>query len=325
MNALWDHFNRDFQNTLIQIPEGKDLFIELKRVVDYAFEGLQHGHSEAWVRIIDALPSFPDAKWSTPNGVLTVGAQCAATAQIETALRGLHPWRKGPFHLHGVFIDTEWRSDLKWSRVSRHLPSLEGKRILDIGCGNGYYLWRMIDQGASFALGIDPYWLYWVQSQVLSSFLNMRGRGIVCPIAFQSFPQIPDAFDLIFSMGVIYHLRDVSEHFEKIKFLLKTGGTLVVETLVMESGDLWLNGKERYAKMRNIWTIPTVSTVQQWLSDQGFRDVRCVDCTPTLLSEQRATPWMEFESLKDFLNPLDPSLTVEGYPAPMRAVFLAEK
>ncbi|MEW8068099.1 MAG: DUF1698 domain-containing protein, partial [Candidatus Thiodiazotropha endolucinida] len=45
----------------------------------------------------------------------------------------------------------------------------------------------------------------------------------------------------------------------------------------------------------------------------------------TTIEEQRATEWMRFESLADYLDPADRSLTIEGYPAPRRAVFVARQ
>ncbi|MCK5863518.1 MAG: DUF1698 domain-containing protein, partial [Marinobacter adhaerens] len=50
-----------------------------------------------------------------------------------------------------------------------------------------------------------------------------------------------------------------------------------------------------------------------------------VDVTPTTTDEQRSTDWMRFNSLQDFLDPNDPSKTVEGYPGPLRATVIAEK
>jgi tRNA (mo5U34)-methyltransferase len=49
-----------------------------------------------------------------------------------------------------------------------------------------------------------------------------------------------------------------------------------------------------------------------------------VDISTTSIEEQRSTDWMTFESLEDFLDPNDHSKTIEGHPAPTRAVFLAE-
>ena len=68
---------------------------------------------------------------------------------LHRHLHALQPWRKGPFSLFGVQIDTEWRSDWKWNRVAPHLSPLAGRRVLDVGCGNGYYGWRMCAAGAA--------------------------------------------------------------------------------------------------------------------------------------------------------------------------------
>jgi tRNA (mo5U34)-methyltransferase len=77
--------------------------------------------------------------------------------------------------------------------------------------------------------------------------------------------------------------------------------------------------------MRNVWFIPSVATLTDWLNDMKFKNIRCVDVTRTTGEEQRVTSWMEFESLADFLDPDDDSRTVEGYPAPKRAIFIMNK
>ena len=50
-----------------------------------------------------------------------------------------------------------------------------------------------------------------------------------------------------------------------------------------------------------------------------------MDIDITSVEEQRATDWMTYQSLKDFLDPNDPTKTIEGYPAPMRATLIATK
>jgi len=47
-----------------------------------------------------------------------------------------------------------------------------------------------------------------------------------------------------------------------------------------------------------------------------------VDVSPTTPDEQRTTDWMTFHSLKDFLDPDDPTRTIEGYPGPIRATLV---
>jgi tRNA (mo5U34)-methyltransferase len=75
--------------------------------------------------------------------------------------------------------------------------------------------------------------------------------------------------------------------------------------------------------MRNVYFIPDLSVMTSWLSRAGFKEIQCLDITPTTVAEQRRTGWIQTESLSDFLDPDDLSKTVEGYPAPVRAVFIA--
>jgi tRNA (mo5U34)-methyltransferase len=77
--------------------------------------------------------------------------------------------------------------------------------------------------------------------------------------------------------------------------------------------------------MRNVWFLPSVPALELWLRRAGFVDVRCVDVSTTTVEEQRGTEWMRFQSLSDFLDPADHSKTVEGLPAPRRAVIVGRK
>jgi tRNA (mo5U34)-methyltransferase len=74
-----------------------------------------------------------------------------------------------------------------------------------------------------------------------------------------------------------------------------------------------------------VWFLPSNDALIQWLTRVGFVDIKKVDGSITSVEEQRATEWMTNHSLADFLDPNDPSLTVEGYPAPKRTVFIATK
>ena len=250
---------------------------------------------------------------------------------MADALKQLHPWRKGPYLLHGVFIDTEWRSDWKWERLLPHIDSLSGRRVLDVGCGNGYHCWRMLGAGAQWVVGIDPTPLFLAQFEAVRRLLSTAQGATpslhrVCqlPLGIEDVPAQLRAFDTTFSMGVLYHRRSPIEHLQALRDTLRPGGQLVLETLVIDGSDgELLIPEDRYAKMRNVWFIPSVGMLERWLRRVGFRDVRTVDVTVTRTEEQRSTEWMQFESLRDFLDPADPTLTIEGYAAPCRAVVLA--
>lgn len=124
-------------------------------------------------------------------------------------------------------------------------------------------------------------------------------------------------------MGVLYHRRSPIDHLLALHGALRPGGQLLLETLVVDNEDKILVPAGRYAKMRNVWFLPSPDLLAVWLRRAGFRDVATVDVTATTVEEQRQTSWMQFESLADFLDPADNSLTCEGYPAPKRAIVTA--
>jgi tRNA (mo5U34)-methyltransferase len=296
----------------------------------------RHGDLPAWLAVLDALPDIAPATvrldvpcvGATPRSPLATATQAALCAGLDA----LHPWRKGPFCLHGVRIDAEWRSDWKWARLAAAVAPLAGRRVLDVGCGNGYYGYRALGAGASLVLGIDPTLKFVLQFLAVNRYLR-ADRLAVLPAADTDMPQSdgPGPFDTVFSMGVLYHRRDAAAHLARLHRALRPGGELVLETLVLDArrpgegpNDL-LQPPGRYARMRNVHAIPGVDVLRDWLADAGFRRSAVVDVTRTTTDEQRSTPWMRFESLAACLDPADPSRTVEGHPAPTRALLLAER
>jgi tRNA (mo5U34)-methyltransferase len=244
---------------------------------------------------------------------------------LEHLLRQFHPWRKGPYSIFDIYIDTEWRSDYKWDRLCNHIRPLKNKLVLDVGCGNGYHLWRMILDGARFVMGIDPYILSIMQFHAIDHFSLPLSLWIV-PVGIEDVPQNLNFFDTVFSMGILYHRRSPFDHLYKLAGCLHSEGELILETLVIEGkkGEV-LVPEGRYGKMRNVWFIPSTLTLESWLKRCKFNNIRCVSDVLVTEKEQRATGWMNFESLSDFLNPENKLLTIEGYPAPRRAIFIAEK
>jgi tRNA (mo5U34)-methyltransferase len=300
---------------------------DLLEAVQVKLSGGSHGDLEQWQRAIDRLPSLTPNRVDLNSDAVTVTGpplSPSAMTEITEGLKRLHPWRKGPYDIHGVKVDAEWRSGLKWRRLAPHISSLRDRLVMDVGCGNGYYGWRMLGAGAKMVVGIDPTLLFIKQFEAIRRFIDGHYPLHLFPIGIESLPDSLALFDTVFSMGVFYHRRSPFDHLFELRDLLRPGGELVLETLVIAQGDL-LVPRDRYAKMRNVWFIPSVPMLTGWLERAGFRDVRVVDVTATTPEEQRSTEWMRFESLKDYLDPDDNTLTVEGYPAPVRAMVIAEK
>ena len=243
--------------------------------------------------------------------------------KLRNSLMGLHPWRKGPFKIAGVKIDTEWRSDFKWRRIKKIIKDLNGKRVLDVGCGNGYHCWRMLGEGAEFVLGIDPSPLFVYQFWAIQKYLS-QPKVCVLPTKLESLPQKLRTFDTVFSMGVLYHRRSPFDHLQLLYEATADGGQVILETLVIDGdeGDV-LIPEGRYSNMGNVWFIPSVPSLCKWLKKMKFKDIEVVDVSVTSIEEQRSTNWMTFNSLSSFLDPNDPSKTIEGYPAPKRALVSA--
>ncbi len=284
-----------------------------------------HGDLPRWLDALEALPAGP-ADCDLGAEALRIGQTGEQAPQaVRAALEGLIPWRKGPFEFFGVSVDTEWRSDWKWQRVAPHLSPLHGRRVLDVGCGSGYHCWRMAAAGARQVVGIDPTILFLVQYLAVKRFAPDMPVWFL-PLRMEELPAGQQNFDTVLSMGVLYHRRSPLDHILELKGALAQGGELVLETLVVE-GDAQtaLMPEDRYAAMRNVFFLPSVAMLEIWLRRCGFVDVRCVDESTTTVEEQRATEWMRFQSLPDFLDPDDPSRTREGYPAPRRAVLVARK
>ncbi|RQN03447.1 tRNA 5-methoxyuridine(34)/uridine 5-oxyacetic acid(34) synthase CmoB [Pantoea ananatis] len=318
-------FGRFYQQIAVG-PLAKWLDVLPAQISDWQRENL-HGHFRDWYKSLEYLPLLEPQRLDLLNSVSADRDDISDRHRqgIEKLLRNLMPWRKGPYSLYGTEINTEWRSDWKWERVLPHISSLAGRTVLDVGCGSGYHMWRMIGAGAHLVVGIDPMQLFLCQFEAVRKLLNDDRRAHLLPLGIEQLPAL-QAFDTVFSMGVLYHRRSPLDHLLQLKNQLVSGGELVLETLVIE-GDVnqVLVPGERYAQMRNVYFIPSAEALESWLEKCGFVNVRIVDFALTSTEEQRRTSWMTSESLAEFLDPDDSSKTIEGYPAPLRAVLVATK
>lgn len=319
LSTIW---NRVFES----LPQWRTVVPLLERNI------ADHGDSRSWLDTITALPRITTDDVEIDSTIrIGSAADCGADEQalLRNGLMALQPWRKGPFSLFGVDIDSEWRSDWKWQRVAPHLSSLAGRRVLDVGCGNGYYGWRMCAAGAQCVVGVDPTLVYLMQYLAILKYLVPARPQLVnalLPARLEDLPAASAAFDTAFSMGVLYHRRDPLAHLRDLHAHLRPGGELVLETLILnEASTQVLTPPDRYARMRNVWQIPDAATLERWLIDAGFSSARSVNSTATTRAEQRTTAWMQFESLDAALDPDDSTRTIEGYPAPIRSIVIAQK
>jgi tRNA (mo5U34)-methyltransferase len=244
---------------------------------------------------------------------------------LKDICRSLISWRTGPYQLGEFALDTEWRSHMKWRRVSPMIPQRSGMRIADVGCSNGYFLYKLSTLHPEIAIGFDPVERCWLQFALLQSILRVPNLAFL-PMGILGLDAFPDFFDFILCMGVIYHQRDQALAVRKLYDATRPGGHVLLESLVVPGDEpLTITPPDRYAKMRNAWTMPSAASLKTLFLNAGFQDVRVKSFGPLTTFEQRRTELAPFESLSDFLDPNDPSRTVEGHPAPHTAAVIGRK
>ncbi len=241
--------------------------------------------------------------------------------QIEQTARALMPWRKGPFKIGDLFIDSEWQSQIKYNLLEPHFD-IRDKIVGDIGCNNGYYMFRMLDKKPSKLVGFDPSVHYYSQFQFIDHFINSNITYEMLGVEHVEYYE--HKFDTLFCLGVLYHRSDPIGTLKSLRRGLNNGGELFLDTFMIDGDeDISLTPRERYSKIGNIYFIPTINALKNWCYRAGFDNVEVLEVRQTDTAEQRKTEWIASQSLEDFLDPADPTKTVEGYPAPKRAYIKA--
>lgn len=309
----------DFENLCINSKLSKfcPQLINLSR---QAF-GVNNGNIPKWEQALSQLKKTTAGRLDYKAPYLSIDTE--DDDSLEKTLKQLSPWRKGPYQIGSLNLDSEWRGDLKWNRVLPHIKSLEGKTILDVGSGNGFFTHLMALEGAQLALGIEPFLLFNYQFHAIRNLVKKPPNAFVLPLRLEQMPK-EMSFDTIFSMGVLYHQKNHMEHLTHLKSMMNSGAELVLETLIIDQEfGSQIIPQDRYARMRNVWCLPSTDTVLSWLKQAGFQ-AKLVDITKTTSEEQRATHWIgeNTQSLEDFLDPNNDNLTIEGLPAPKRAIFI---
>ncbi|MGY8874671.1 MAG: tRNA 5-methoxyuridine(34)/uridine 5-oxyacetic acid(34) synthase CmoB [Gammaproteobacteria bacterium] len=306
--------------------------LALKKIADQCLKAsldafnVNNGNIPKWSVAIEELKTIPKTKIELNEPYISIGQNGNNTKIIETALKRLLPWRKGPFIFDNLKLESEWQGGLKWQRLQNHITPLKNRRVLDVGAGNGYFTLRMAIEGASKALGIEPFLLFNYQYAAIKSLSNSKINAMLLPIRLEEMPKLA-IFDSVFSMGVLYHQRDHMQHLSQLMEMMAPDAELILETLVVEGPNGYsLIPEGRYAQMRNVHCLPSIETLKSWLVKANFKNIKVIDINKTTPEEQRKSEWIgdNAASLEDFLDPSDSSLTKEGHPAPTRVIIICQ-
>ena len=304
--------------------------LQLRKIADQCFRisldafNVNNGNIPKWTIALNELEAMPKGEIELNEPYISINQNGVNSEILTNAFKKLLPWRKGPFMFNNLKIESEWQGDLKWKRLQNHISPLKNRRVLDVGAGNGYFTLRMALEGAKKALGIEPFLLFNYQYAAIKSLVGNEINAMLLPIRLEEMPKSA-IFDSVFSMGVLYHQKSHMEHLLKLKNMMAPGAELILETLVVEGPKGYsLIPEGRYAQMRNVHCLPSIDTLKSWLADANFNNIKVIDISKTSPKEQRRTEWIgdNAASLEDFLDPSDPSLTKEGYPAPTRVIII---
>ncbi len=292
-------------------------------------ELLQNERAKIFLEALNTTPSikakFKD--YSRDAVIIGENKEIHSTEEIKIrkSLETFIPWRKGPFSVFGIEIDSEWRSNLKWNRISCLLDSPKDKLICDVGSGNGYYMYRMAHLQPELVLGLDPVHKFKLNFELLQTFAS-EDRLKFELMGYAELIHFKEMFDIILCMGILYHHKDPIGILQLCYNALKRGGQLIVESMGIPGEEpVSLSPPQRYSQMKNVWFIPTAACIESWLLKTNFKEINCSYNQTMQEEEQRRTKWSPVESFASFLNKDDPSKTKENFSRPNRMVFTARR
>ncbi|EAH4545818.1 TPA: tRNA 5-methoxyuridine(34)/uridine 5-oxyacetic acid(34) synthase CmoB [Campylobacter jejuni] len=240
-----------------------------------------------------------------------------AKDEILAIAKELKPWRKGPFKIDDLFIDTEWQSFIKFNILKPFMNEISQKCVADIGCNNGYYMFKMLEFNPVKLIGFDPSIKYRLQFELINALAKTPIKYEL--LGVEDLPSYGLKFDVIFCLGVIYHRSDPIKMLKDLKAGLNKNGVVFLDTMYIEDErEIALVPNKTYSKIPNIYFVPSISALKNWCERAGFKEFEVLATKKTDENEQRKTEWIDSFSLENFLDPKDKNLTIEGYEAPKR-------
>ena len=238
--------------------------------------------------------------------------------RLARRIEELAPWfynlrlggiETAPDHFLGDFPRT------KFERFASEIPAdLTGKTVLDIGCNAGFYSVEMKRRGAERVLGLDTDDRYLDQARLVRDASG-------CDVEFRKLSvydlgQLGEKFDIVFFMGVLYHLRHpllaldlIHEHVARDMLVFQSlqrgtdeiadvPGSAPFEDVEMfdRPGYPVLHFVEReYANDWTNWWIPNRACSEAMLRAAGFR-IEARPAEDIMICRRDAVPYSQWEA-----------------------------
>ena len=202
---------------------------QLVELSNQAFS-VNNGNIPKWEQAIADIQQIKSGKATFKHPYVYIDTQ-VDIENLTQSLKQLMPWRKGPYQIGNLALESEWRGDMKWDRIKDHIKPLAGKSVLDVGSGNGYFTYLMAMQGAEITVGIEPFLLFNYQFQAIRTLISQPLKAYVLPLKLGQMPE-GSSFDSVFSMGVLYHQKDHMLHLKQLIEVMTDNGELILETLI---------------------------------------------------------------------------------------------
>ena len=144
----------------------------------------------------------------------------------------------------------------EWHQLQPLFPELQGKKVLDLGCGYGWHCRYAAQMGASQILGIDSSEKMIAKAAADNSDVQIRYE--VCSIEEYDYPD--DFYDLVVSNLVLHYLEDLDSVYQNVYRTLKSGGCFLFNiehpTFTAGVNEDWIydeNGNPQYWAIDNYY------------------------------------------------------------------------